>query len=545
MVKLSIPSAAETRPLFDTGHPGIPSEAALAALAWDLIAPSERLTREEVALLRGPRPAASPELLRHVRDQVLAGGDPLGDAFLQLRQPDRRRQLGATYTPGLVVRSMVAWAAQNADPARVVDPGAGSGRFLLEAAEAFPEADLIAVEFDPLAALLLRANIGIRGLHDRTQVIVSDYRCAAIPRIGSPTLFIGNPPYVRHHNIAREWKAWFSRTAAGFGVRASELAGLHIHFFLRTLELAAPGDTGLFITAAEWLDVNYGAVLRKLLCDGLGGRAIDMLDPRAAAFDGAMTTAAITAFEVGSTSPLMSLRRAASIDEFGALRGGRAVTRERATATRRWSELLDDPRDTPAGFVRLGDLFRVHRGQVTGANAVWIAGERAAALPQSVLKPAVTRAKELLACGSSLDRVTHLKRVVDLPPSLDGFDDAESAQIDDFLAWARSMGANRSYIATHRRPWWSVGLRAPAPILCTYMARRPPAFVRNLAGAYHVNIAHGLYPRGSLSNRALDAVVEYLRNNVHVSAGRAYAGGLTKFEPGEVEALLIPDPTGL
>ena len=172
MVKLSIPSAAETRPLFDTGHPGIPSEAALAALAWDLIAPSERLTREEVALLRGPRPAARPELLRHVRDQVLAGGDPLGDAFLQLRQPDRRRQLGATYTPGLVVRSMVAWAAQNADPARVVDPGAGSGRFLLEAAEAFPEADLIAVEFDPLAALLLRANIGIRGLHDRTQVIV-------------------------------------------------------------------------------------------------------------------------------------------------------------------------------------------------------------------------------------------------------------------------------------------------------------------------------------------------------------------------------------
>jgi adenine-specific DNA-methyltransferase len=40
-----------------------------------------------------------------------------------------------------------------------------------------------------------------------------------------------------------------------------------------------------------------------------------------------------------------------------------------------------------------------------------------------------------------------------------------------------------------------VRLRPPAPILATYMARRPPAFVHNLAGARHVNIDHGLYPR--------------------------------------------------
>ena len=44
------------------------------------------------------------------------------------------------------------------------------------------------------------------------------------------------------------------------------------------------------------------------------------------------------------------------------------------------------------------------------------------------------------------------------------------------------MKADKSFIATHRRAWWSVGLRAPPPILCTYMARRAPAFVRNRAG---------------------------------------------------------------
>jgi hypothetical protein len=72
------------------------------------------------------------------------------------------------------------------------------------------------------------------------------------------------------------------------------------------------------------------------------------------------------------------------------------------------------------------------------------------------------------------------------------------------------------------------------------MARRPPAFVRNAAGARHINIAHGIYPREPLSDRVLKSLVEYLSNSVCVSEGRTYAGGLTKFEPREMERLLVP-----
>ena len=87
-----------------------------------------------------------------------------------------------------------------------------------------------------------------------------------------------------------------------------------------------------------------------------------------------------------------------------------------------------------------------------------------------------------------------------------------------------------------------VGLRAPAPILATYMARRPPAFTRNLAGARHINIAHGLYPRLDLPDAAIDRLLASLRRSVSVDDGRTYAGGLTKFEPREMERLPVPDP---
>jgi len=66
--------------------------------------------------------------------------------------------------------------------------------------------------------------------------------------------------------------------------------------------------------------------------------------------------------------------------------------------------------------------------------------------------------------------------------------------------------------------------------------------VRNLAGARHVNIAHGLYPRERLSPPALDGLAAYLRRSVSQAQGRTYAGGLTKFEPGEMERLPVPAP---
>ncbi len=182
----------------------------------------------------------------------------------------------------------------------------------------------------------------------------------------------------------------------------------------------------------------------------------------------------------------------------------------------------------------------MHRGQVTGANKVWIDGPDTPKLPERFLLPCVTKARELMAAGGRIDQAKGLRRVIDLPVDLDGITKRERTLIRDFLAWAEDQGANETYIARHRRAWWSVGLKAPAPILVTYMARRPPVFVRNPAGARHINIAHGLYPRGDMTDADLDRAAAYLTGLALGQGGRTYAGGLTKFEPKEIERLIIP-----
>jgi adenine-specific DNA-methyltransferase len=520
----------------------IATERELAALAAALIGKA-RLTAHERRLV--PRSMKFPtRKLAGIRGLIRAGDDPLGEFFSRIRSPEARRAQGATYTPKAIVDAMIAWAAdETTPPQRIVDAGAGSGRFLMVAAKAFPAAELIAVEIDPLASLLVRANAAVLGFSRRLTIELVDYRALTLPAIDGPTLFIGNPPYVRHHDITPKWKAWFGDAARSFGITASGLAGLHVHFFVKTRQLAQPGDYGAFITAAEWLDVNYGSVLRRMLADGLGGAALHVIDPKAMPFSGTFSTGAITCFRVGRRPDQFTVRTVASLDKLAPLSAGRGIDWSEIEAAPRWSILLRKRPRIRHGEIELGELFRVHRGQVTGCNAVWIAGEEAAELPGRFLFPAITKARELLAAGDSLDSAARLRKVIDLPVDLDQLTAAEREAVDDFLTWARRAKADRSFIATHRRAWWSVGLRHPAPILCTYMARRAPAFVRNRAAARHLNIAHGLYPVQPLSDAALDAIARHLDKTVCMSAGRVYAGGLVKFEPGEVARLRIPEPS--
>lgn len=511
------------------------------AVARALLPCRTRLTAPELALAK-TLPPADPIRVAVARKLIREGGDPLGDCLCALRTPEERRAIGAVYTPAGIVESMVGWAATQSTPTRVIDPGAGSGRFIIAVGTIFPEAELVAIDTDPAALLVLRANAGVLGFSGRLKVHCADYRKVQPGRIQGRTLYIGNPPYVRHHDITEADKVWFAKGALRFGLRASKLAGLHVHFFLRTRQLAQPGDYGAFVTSAEWLDVKYGSLLRGMLLDGLGGTAVHVLAANSMPFE-AITTGAVTTFDVGRRGLGLRMRTVASVAELGHLQDGAIVPWAMAEATPRWSILArgDTPGTAAAGQIELGELFDVHRGQVTGANDIWIAGEYTGLLPQSVLFRCVTKAREIIEAGEILDDPARLRCVIDLPINLQNLGPADLEAVRAFIRWAKRRGADQPYVAVHRKAWWSVGLRQPAPILCTYMARRPPTFTYNPHGIRHINIAHGLYPREPLDARTLATLARFLNTNVRVSDGRTYAGGLTKFEPSEIQRLYIPD----
>ena len=523
----------------------VPDEAMLAALSIALGAASVPVVTKQEADLLAAAPDVPGDLIEITLDHIQDGGDPLGDAFCALRPAAQRREDGAVYTPPAIINAMLNWAETIGQPDRVIDPGAGSGRFILEAGRRFPNAKLVAIERDPLAALTTRANLAASGMAGRSEVRVEDFLTADIGGCEGRTLFIGNPPYVRHHLIPANWKAWLKNQAAVMGLAASALAGLHVYFFLAIARRAQAGDYGALVTASEWMDVNYGQLVRDLFLDRLGGQSVYVIEPNAEPFPGTATTGAITAFTVNGKPSSARFARVSKLSALGDLSGGRPVRRERLIAEKRWSHFTRSPSETPEGYVELGELCRVHRGQVTGANHIWIAGEHSEGLPAEVLFPTVTRARELIKAGSILSDAKSLRRVIDLPEDLSSLDNHDLSVVQRFLERAEEMGARESYVAQHRFAWWSVKLRTPAPILATYMARSAPAFVLNKVDARHLNIAHGLYPREEMDSTLLSNLVFYLRKPDSVEGGRVYAGGLTKFEPREMERIPVPTPSML
>src|SRR2546423_4523815 len=95
---------------------------------------------------------------RDLAARIRQGLDPLGAAFCRLRSPETRRHLGATFTPKVIVSAMVRWAKSTGiEPARIIEPGVGSGRFLIAASRQFASAGLVGIEVDPLPAMIARA----------------------------------------------------------------------------------------------------------------------------------------------------------------------------------------------------------------------------------------------------------------------------------------------------------------------------------------------------------------------------------------------------
>lgn len=502
------------------------------------------LSARERALVASAARASRQDITR-TRRQIREGQDPLGERFSALRPPESRRRQGAFFTPPALIQPMIEWALDH-EPGRLVEPGAGSGRFVLAGLARTPDLAVVAIDVDPLATLIARANLAAVGAR-QALVRNADYTRTTLPAFDGRTAFVTNPPYVRHHDLDARAKAWAAQAAGRLGCPSSGLAGLHAHFFLATALRARDGDVGCFLTSAEWLDVGYGALIRALLLGRLGGRAVHVLDPDLAVFDDAMTTAAITCFEVGSSAPFMHLgreRRIEGLTRIGAR--GRKTARTTLTRHARWSPLLS-ARKRRTESVPLGALARVHRGVATGANHYFLlTAERARDLGLlAFCRPAITAAREIFAAGGILRNTPHTRLILDIPAHVDRTRPGPlAAYLDLGEHGAHGIAVADRYLPSHRTPWWRLGIAEPPPIVASYMARQPPMFAYNPDRLVPVNIAHGIYPHDTLSEDELLALVHALNHARHTfrGLGRTYQGGLEKFEPREMEALPVPDP---
>ncbi len=443
--------------------------------------------------------------------------------------------MGAFYSSAKLVQPMLDWALSYG-PDRLVDPGSGSGRFSAAAARSGRRLQIIAIDIDPVATILTRAALAAAGARNAL-VLQDDYLRREIPRAQGRTAFVGNPPYVRHHDLSASTKRRAAELAGRAGCSVSKLAGLHALFYLATLSMhATRGDIGSFVTSAQWLDAGYGAVVREAFVGGLGGRSLTIFDPQATPFEEAMVTAAISTFEIGSHFERVRIAHLSSVDALTQLERGTNVRRSLLADAGRWSRALRSER-AHRHVHRIGSYFRVSRGQVTGANDYFVMS-RARARERGIeafCSPVVASAEEIFEAAGVLRDTPRRMVAMEIPKDTDL---ARHEALAKYIGAGEAARVHLGYVTSRRRPWYALTLSRP-PIVATYMARQAPIFASNPDRLGLLNIAHGLYPREALEDETLEKMVRQLNlsRETFVGRGRTYHGGLEKFEPREMEDL--------
>lgn len=493
-------------------------------------------------------------------------------AYSALLTPAERRSRGQFFTPEPMARAMATWAIRSKTD-RVLDPGSGPGQLLAaaharlrELGRANPARQLVGVEISPLAQTF--AALALAPTTRATpKVEAADFLTKFKAKSQAFDAVIANPPYSRHQSLAASYKEEIGQLADRItGVRVYRSAGIYVHFLLRSLSLLKDDGRLAFLTPREFFDARYGQQIKAHLLAHSRLRALVVFDPAAtAAFEGVLTTSAITLLERGTpdraavrvvhvrTMPTAAQLTAAL--EPTAHSGERPwgwiedVPYQRVVAASRWSSLLPgrSVSETSPGDVRLGDLVTVKRGIATGANSFFVlskADADAHGLRNGSLRPAIARARLVNTQRITNETFKRWSNDGERVWLIDIRHEKLTKEEKAYLGEGKDLRFNERTLSRMRDPWYRMERREPPPILVTYMSKNAPRFVRNDAKLVPLNVFHGLYPKG-LTARQIDQLFIHL-NSVAFDkklrrAARTYGAGLVKIEPRELAAVNVPD----
>ncbi len=182
-----------------------------------------------------------------------------------------------------------------------LDPAVGTGSFYGAFRQAFPAERIEAATGIELDKRFAEAAGAIWRQYGLT-VIQGDFTRQTPQPIYN--VILTNPPYVRHHHLRVEEKVLLGDLAQeATGLKLSGLAGLYCYFLLIAHRWLADNGLAIWLIPSEFMDVNYGAAVKRYLTERVSLHRIHRFRPSDVQFDDALVSSAVVVFEKRNPKP--------------------------------------------------------------------------------------------------------------------------------------------------------------------------------------------------------------------------------------------------
>ncbi|WP_197019201.1 Eco57I restriction-modification methylase domain-containing protein [Thioalkalivibrio sp. HK1] len=478
----------------------------------------------------------------------------------RLKNATERNRLGQFATPPELARNMIGYVKDlwksRSDVIDFLDPAIGTGAFFSALKHDIPRSLIrrsAGFEIDKVFAETGQRLWQREGL----QITPGDFIDQPSPEKHRRfNLILTNPPYVRHHHLKSEQKERCKAAVEReLGLKISGLAGLYCYFLLLADRWLADDGIGIWLIPSEFMTVNYGEAVKRYLLEHVHLLHIHRFCPSDVQFSDALVSSAIVVFQKNASRPATvrfsfggSITRPDTVQQ---------VPYDKLVVTRRWTQFPGADRTREEKW-KLGDLFSIKRGIVTGANRFFIlprAKARLLGIPHRFQKPILPSPRYLSKTVVASDQDGY--PVIDCPLSLIDCplpeEEVQQAfpRFWEYLETGKRQRVHELYLPSRRSPWYSQEQRLPAPFLCTYMGRTgkssPPfRFLWNQSQAITANVYLLLYPKSPLQQALQNndecmgkvfSLLQSIRTESFLDESRVYGGGLYQLEPKELARL--------
>lgn len=455
---------------------------------------------------------------------------------------DNKKKFGQFFTNPIIAEFMTKIAV-NKDTIDFLDPAVGPGVFVQFANKINRDLKIDAYEIDHKMILNYKNKIKFK-----TNLINEDFLYSNTKEYDA---IVCNPPYNKFQEIPDRIKL-IKLFNDEYNIKLSGYTNYCIYFLIKCLNSLKSNGKCVFIIPYEFMNAGYGEKVKEYILKNKLLKTLIKFNNGLKLFDDAMTTSCILIFENCNHDKIKFI----DVSDIGDL--SYILTEnydmiktidynyDNLSFKEKWSKYFETRNMKCNNLVNFKKVAQVKRGIATGNNNYFSLNKNDIlknCLSSEVCIPCVVKSPDITEIVMTKE---YFESLVQLNKKMFVFDGRNKKTKEDeaYIKYGESINVDKSYLNSHRTPWYGIEDKKPAPIWISVFSRNKLKVIRNEIMINNLTTFHGIYLKENYE-KYTNILFCYLQTPIAQKIlklnKREYGEGLDKFEPNDINNSLILD----